>query len=571
MLLSVCLTGCGEKSKDDIADDISKDASASASTLAMYLMSETPVSEETAARIQDAVNEITEAKFKTRLKLYFYTEEEYYEKLETAFADRAEAKANGTLWEADPVDEDDDFALIRYPEIADYQVDLFYMGGIDRYNQYKKDGLLANMETFLSTSAKQIPQYISDNYFTALRYNNNEVYAIPNNRAIGQYTYLMFNKEALNATYQSTAGVTSLTDSACQKILSTINDSPTLRAKFVPLWTNVENVEALVANLQTIGADENGVLSNEFSIFGTIHGAADILTSPNSQNAMISNLLENEDFKKALRTLKEYELSGYYGTDADAGKDFAVGVIQGGAELAEIYGDEYELVPIEIPRMNSEDVYDHMIAVSEYSSNKEKSMQILTYLTTNEEFRNMLLYGVEGEDYQLIDTGVPKDEFGNNYKVVRRLDNSYMMAPEKTGNTFITYQLESENVIYSLHDYGVAQNKDVRTSLTLGLSLAYEGSPYVKLDGIKALSALSAEIMKDYAAITDMAQFDDVKEGDDVKFAGFWTASLAKVAENAAVMELLPEGHDANTCGGVCGSLRCFHKAWLVKNGIALR
>ena len=293
MLLSVCLTGCGEKSKDDIADDISEDASASASTLAMYLMSEAPVCEETAARIQDAVNEITEAKFKTRLKLYFYTAEEYYEKLETAFADRAEAKENGTLWEADPVDEDDDFALIRYPEIADYQVDLFYMGGINRYNQYKKDGLLANMETFLSTSAKQIPQYISDNYFTALRYNNNEVYAIPNNRAIGQYTYLMFNKEALNATYQSTAGVTSLTDSACQKILSTINDSPTLRAKFVPLWTNMENVEALIANLQTIGADENGVLSNDFSIFGTIYGAKDILTSPDSQNAMISNLLEN--------------------------------------------------------------------------------------------------------------------------------------------------------------------------------------------------------------------------------------------------------------------------------------
>lgn len=574
MLLSVCLTGCGEKTSREINKNISEKASASAETLAMYLMSEEPVSEATATRIQNAVNEITEAKFKTRLKLYFYTEEEYYEKLETAFADRAEAKANNTLMERAPVDEDDNFALIRYPEIADYQVDLFYLGGMERYYQYKQDGLLANMESYLSTSAKQITQYISSNYFDALRLNGNDVCAIPNNRAIGEYTYLLVNKEALQDTYLSASGITSLTHESCQTILSLVNESATLREKFVPLWTNVENVDALIANLQTIGADENGALSNEFSLMGTIHGAGDVLTSSDSQNAMISNLLENTEFQNALRTLKQYELSGYYGTDADQDKAFAVGVVQGGAELVEVYGDDYEMVVIETPRMNSEDVYGHMMAVSAYSSRIERSMQILTYLTTNEDFRNLLLYGVEGENYQLIDTGVAKDDFGNNYEVVRRIDNSYIMAPEKTGNTFITYQLESDHMVYNLHEYGVLQNKAVKTSLTLGLSLNYAGTPYVDSDGMKALRELSAEIWADYLAITDMSQFDDVFEDDGItlKTAGFWTASQKKFAENEAVSSLLPQDkHDANTCGGACGGLRCYHKAWLKSNGITLK
>lgn len=573
MLLSVCLTGCGNKSTVEIDQGISDKASEQAETLAMYLMSEEPVSEETAARIQDAVNEITEAKFKIRLKLYFYTEEEYYEKLETAFADRAEAKANNTLMERAPVDEDDNFALIRYPEIADYQVDLFYLGGMDRYYQYKQDGLLANMEKYLSTSAKEVAQYISSNYFTALRMNGNDVCAIPNNRAIGEYTYLLLNKEALNAVYLNTNGISSLTHETCQKFLSMINESSTLREKFVPLWTNVEDVDDLIANLQTIGADENGAFSDEFSLMGTIHKSDDVFGSADTQNAMISSLLENQDFQNALRTLKQYELSGYYGTDADKDKAFAVGVVQGGAELAEIYGEDYEMLVIESPRMDSEDVYGHMMAVSPYSSNIEKSMQILTYLTTNEDFRNLLLYGIEGENYQLIDTGVAKDEFGNNYKVVRRIDNSYIMAPEKTGNTFITYQLESDNMVYNLHEYGVLQNKAVKTSLTLGFSLKYEGASYVDSDGMKALRELSSEIWADYLAITDLSQLD-IYEADGVtlKADSFWAKSKEKFAENVAVSGLLPEAeHQANTCGGTCGGLRCYHKAWLNKNGIALR
>jgi len=560
MLLSVCLTSCGDNS--DVDGDIQDSASEDAVTLSMYLMSEEPVSEDTAKRIEDAVNEITEAKFKTRMKLHFYTEMEYYAKLDAAFEERATAKKEPVAPSTEedgnkkPVNE----ALIVYPEIPDYQVDLFYLGGMDRYNDYREAGKLANMESYLANAAKKLTEYVSSSYFDSLRANGGSVYALPSNRAIGEYTYLLFNKEVMQKLYRSPAGVTSLTDAKCQEILKAVKDSDTLNDDYLPLWSEVDDLETLIANLQFMGADENGVFSNAFSIVGNFYGTTDVLTTPATQHGMVSNLLNNKKFEDALRTLKMYEAEGYYGTENDT-REFAVGVVQGGAELADIYGDDYEMVVIETPRMATEDLYGHMMAVSAYSTSVERSMEILTYLNTNVEFRNLLLYGVEGEDYHLIDTGVEKDEFGNTYKTVKRTTKNYVMAPEKTGNTFITYPVQSDDVIYSIHEYGVAQNKQVRASLTLGLSLVYEeGGVYVSDEGMQALRVLSETILADFRAVTD------AKDG----FDKFMTDSKAKVLADETVVKLfLPvENHAADTCGGECGSFLCYHKAWLWRWGV---
>ena len=84
LVLGVCLTSCSKKDDSEAISDVTNKASESAITLAMYLMSEEEVSAEQAAKIEAAVNKITKVKFKTQMKLYFYTEEEYYEKLEAA-------------------------------------------------------------------------------------------------------------------------------------------------------------------------------------------------------------------------------------------------------------------------------------------------------------------------------------------------------------------------------------------------------------------------------------------------------------------------------------------------------
>jgi hypothetical protein len=91
-MIAVCFVGCGKKTDEEAADEISDKASDSAMTLAMYLLCDEEISPEQAQKIETAVNKITKSKFKTQLKLYFYTADKYYEALEASFAARAAAE-----------------------------------------------------------------------------------------------------------------------------------------------------------------------------------------------------------------------------------------------------------------------------------------------------------------------------------------------------------------------------------------------------------------------------------------------------------------------------------------------
>ena len=79
-LLSVFLTSCSGEETD--VEDIAADATRETQTLVVYLMSEAPVDEKTTADIEDEINELTKAKYKTQLDLHFYTSDTYYTEVE---------------------------------------------------------------------------------------------------------------------------------------------------------------------------------------------------------------------------------------------------------------------------------------------------------------------------------------------------------------------------------------------------------------------------------------------------------------------------------------------------------
>ena len=150
MLLGVVFTACGEQDDDAAKEAISDNASQSATTLVLYLMSEKPVDTTTEKLIEDAVNKITKNKFKTKLDLRIYPEDEYYAKLDAAFAERDERKANGTLisskQEAESAEDETEtnahgLIEIKYPTVTGYQVDIFYLGGKANYDKYSNKKL----------------------------------------------------------------------------------------------------------------------------------------------------------------------------------------------------------------------------------------------------------------------------------------------------------------------------------------------------------------------------------------------------------------------------------------------
>lgn len=506
VMLLACFAGCGQKGDDEVVENIEEEASEAAKTLAVYLLCEEEVSEDQKLAVETAVNKITKSKFKTQLKLYFYTADKYYTALEESFRKRQEAVDAGLIGgsssgaDTEAVTEDetytDEWGLtqIKYPDIDSFQVDIFYLSGYEKFVEYMDMGMLSRLDEELSSASKLLNDYITPSYLSYMKSNNNGTYAIPTNTAIGEYTYLLLNKDVLAKTrYNTTSGIanfTSLTCDAVQDVLGQVADE---YKDYVPLYSCLGENGLAVSGIKYWGTDADGVLSNEFSVLGSEYDVNAKYKSQESYMSSIGSILNVASFNDQLKTLKKYKALGYFGTEQDL-KDgkAAVAYVKGSPDVVAQYGDKYEAVVIGKPTLTTEDLYKNMFAVSSYTESLSRSMEIVTYLNTNEDFRNLILYGIEDENYELVDSDY-LDGDGLPYKVVRRLNNSYMMDVNKTGNTLITYTLEGGNP--TLNDFIKEQNNHAKISITMGFGL--DVTDYsVDMTQFDELRTLSASILQ---------------------------------------------------------------------------
>ncbi len=520
MVLSVILTGCSKKTDEEAMQDVNETASESTMTLTLYLMSENDISGDQVTKIEEAVNKITKSKFKTRLVLRYYTEEEYTEALEEAIKKTKEEKNSKKPGGTKPgqattttVEETVINSLgvteLKYPSVSDHQVDIFYLGGYDKFTEYYENGWLADLSDNLTTESKALKTYIFGDYFTNIDFTTDDIPVIPNNLVIGEYTYMLLNKDVLaeynyyteSAGFTTKSDFTSLTCESVQDILGNVAEYN--RDAYVPLWSGTGELD--VSNVGYIGVenlgDNNFALADKFSLIGGSY-APDAAFATLNTYIPFANIFRDSNFTTQLSTLVSYKENGYYAAEGEADKPFAVGYVKGGPQDVLQYAEDYEIVVVEKPRMSTADAYDHTFAVSKFTTDTTRSMRILTYLNTNEAFRNLILYGIEGENYEIVlQKAESIDGEIKEYKTVRRLNDEYMMAPEKTGNLLLAYPLEGE--LPNIREYQKLQNSDALTSLDFGFRLDYQKS------------ILHFEAMNEYCTFTE-AVYDEVMAIDSV-------------------------------------------------------
>ena len=78
-ILSAGLTGCKKKTRDDNLETIIEESSADNKTISLWLVTENAMAENVKSAINQAVNEITQAKFGTYVFINFLTEDAYYD------------------------------------------------------------------------------------------------------------------------------------------------------------------------------------------------------------------------------------------------------------------------------------------------------------------------------------------------------------------------------------------------------------------------------------------------------------------------------------------------------------
>ena len=556
VMIVTCFAGCGQKDSQQAAEDINKAASENAMTLVMYLLSEQEVSPERAAAIQTAVNKITKSKFKTQLELRFFTEDEYYAQLEAAFEQRKTAEANGQVSNnastenatEETVENKWGVVEIAYPKVSDYQVDIFYIGdtktatGYDKYNQYVDAKMLQRLDEELASSSKLLNSYITPSILKGVKEaGGGSTYAIPNNFVIGEYTYLLVHKKALaDLRYDTDKGLAEFTSLTSDTVKSFLNDIYNYKVKdgnstdyTAALYSDISMVDLASAGVYYWGIDENGNLSNEFSLLASNMNPDAVYGQKSSymnEGGYVMTDVLSTAFYRQLRTIKEYNEAYNFGSEeaaaAFADGKVAVACINGGAEIPAQYADDYEAIVIGRPTLNVHDLYTNMFGVSSYTSSTARSMEIITYLNTNEDFRNLIQYGicddqaeildsngnvVKGRDYKLVKSDYIDPVTGEPYMVVERISNNeggydYVMDVNRTGNTFIAYSTVDDNPL--MLDYYKKQNTDASLNLTMGFKLNYNNYQ-VDMDSLKELRELSAVILDRLLSCT-AAEYDAV-------------------------------------------------------------
>ncbi len=557
MLTSMLFTGCdrlfgGDDS--DLSGEIVEEASNSAMTLSMFVVSKEPVSSDTAKLVEDAFNKITKPNFKTQVKLHFATYDEYYNLIEERVKSNEEyaileeeandalkqakraAKAEGVVtddaWfdafyqehpEYEPFREteeltgedttaeeteqitiegiDNSYTLsqVKYPEEKQFQIDILWIDSYERYLEFIEREMIEKLDQELSGSSKKLNEYINNELLLWAKWPTSGTYAIPNNVVIGEYTYLLVNKELAQKYSYDPTELNTLTK--CADFLA---DIAAYEPGVAPILGDIYTTGTYYWN---IDPDTGKIDSSKFSLLAstTTNRTHDPSVDTNVTLAC-NNVFKITEYLEQIRCIQTYKDAGYVVAESANTADYAVRMIKGDASLATIYGEEYELNIVEYPRVGYEEVFNNMFAVSTYTRSLSRSMQIITYLNTNSDLRNVLQYGVEGVHYKI-------DE--ENGKLVR-LNNDYMMNLESTGNVFMAYP--EEGMELDAWEWGKKQNLDATPHLSLGFDFANriqvpefedpETYTLINKDNIKKINELSVDIEKQLAECKSLEELE---------------------------------------------------------------
>ncbi len=393
--------------------------------------------------VEDAFNVISRETYSTKVVFNWFKDETSYKAaLAEKYAAIEGSATNNPIGEAEG----------EYPALKEKQLDLVLMLDKEMLNSYASTGKLQVLDTLFTTSGKKLYNEMSSVIdFTKIAYEKDDqttpgVFAIPNLNSVGEYTYLLVNKEAadyyhtgLGNTYNSISDCVDLIEEVASDRdgFATQNNMSALlapfdyyRAFFYTPYTMQDGTKAgdsFLGNAMIGG--QNGLLasfwnanSNPYSsMLGTFYDAS-------------GETLTNSDYMTYLAVMNYCTANNEYAvSDVNAynGEAFAVGVMQGNYELRNEFGDEYYCIVLDKPRMTDEDLFSGMWAISKYTVNAERSMEIIQALLTDANLVNTLVYGVEGTHYRAENDGtvVP---LGTYYMEPRHAGNLYNVLPNKS-------------------------------------------------------------------------------------------------------------------------------------------
>lgn len=448
MMLTFVLSGCSIDSGDvetvEGDEDSTEESDRTPVTLKFWIPSDTAISEETVEAVEAALNEYLKSNFTTAIELAIYEKDEYEQKVtevitsieqkaeEEAAAKKAyrewlkemrkqgisvestEAVTEDATTDVDTVKNEWGINELKYPATSEDQFDIFLITDYDMYLDLAERDALSELDTALSGTSKVLKSYINPIFFTAAKFNGT-TYAIPNNHGLGEGKWLLLNKELLEKYYYDADTIAK----ACAG--STLAGAEEF-IRDIQKYEDVSEVTPLLSWTEPAGM-YYWSLDGEWSALASLVKATDDYSSAGN----IASIFKNSVYKSNFKLMKGLEEDGLIAEDAANCDLFAVGVVDGTyGEVAAQYGEEYYISEYQAPMISQDDLFAGAFAVSSYTKNFDRAMEVITALNTVTELRDILQYGASGVHFEYSESGE-----------VVRLNDDYTMNPLYTGNTFM--------------------------------------------------------------------------------------------------------------------------------------
>ncbi len=501
LCLAMLVCAFASCSKDDEeGDDVVSEVSArAAATVSMYIITEDGTTAEAADAVEHEINSMLKSKYTTKVEITYLTAEEYYSTVEAQFelmknnVGKSEPVKSETGDAAETAAETEELVInehgvaeIRYPSLTPGQIDIVMIDDYAKYTEYVEKGWLASLDSSLKGTSKKLGDYIYPTILDAAKVGG-VVYAIPNNHPIaGETTYITVNRDLAEEFGLDTDVVTSLSDLADFLAFAATKEGV----------TPIRNTGVDTKSVLYMGADAaTRTLTGGFSLVGQ-YGKNSHITAPES-------LFANSAYKNELLTLAKFDYNGYYGNGADA--EYAIEVKTGDLAAMCADGAEHDIVALYAEGQPTEQLCGTMFGISKFTTedNFVRAMEVITYLNTNEDFRNLFQYGIEGTNYQI-------DEYTDE---MIKLTDDYNMDIAKTGNMLIAYP--QEGMPLNIWEMAKKQNL-VTTPCTdsqfgdFAIPADVEGETAVDFAPAKELAKASADVLAKLNACATYEEYEAV-------------------------------------------------------------
>ena len=454
LCLCMCLGVVAATTSCSSGDSTTTSKSTVPTTLSLLGITSELTNQENVQMVEDALNDIFTARFKTKVDLTLVTEDEYmdliqeridiaeyYKKYDDSIAKYnafIKKSANSTTtttdkifgnWIANEVEisletlatrliyvaeqttvYEDGRVETLYPEAT--PIDIVMIVDEEMYDKFDGMELLKAIDPNYST-LKSLQKYIYPTYFTELRNLKGGIKAIPNNNILAESTYLVVNAD-LAEKYDF--------DISSFKNYGDLRD-------FLDKVKKNEEIAPFKDVPEALGIFK--LFSDDVAVGAYVDPLVGYNPAEGEQysNFQIQNLFEIPQYVDHLKLMEEYKHAGYFSKNHMA-NGYAVQVVTGDASVYEKYsqeGSEYIVKEIQIPFVLREAIFDGMLAPTVYTSDVERAMEIIHAINTDPAVKNLFQYGIEEYNY------IPNTETGS----VIRLNNEYMMDNKLTGNVYM--------------------------------------------------------------------------------------------------------------------------------------